>query len=175
MISIFVFQYFLYNYARFGSPFDTGYSYLPLEGLLKERFLEGMFSVNHFWFNLKIFLFQLPEFTSKFPFLKFDPIGLSIIVSSSFLLFIIKSDIRKNLPLFFASSLVFLPQLFYYNTGWWQFGYRFILDVLPFLMLMLGSLTFTRKESRILIFLILVSIYVNYAGLFLNRVWYMGA
>jgi hypothetical protein len=50
----------------------------------------------------------------------------------------------RNLAL--AAFFVALPNLFYQNTGWAQFGWRFALDFMPFLfaMLAVGSRHFTK-------------------------------
>ena len=31
-----------------------------------------------------------------------------------------------------------IPDLLYYNTGWVQYGYRFLLDFLPFLLILVA-------------------------------------
>jgi hypothetical protein len=39
-----------------------------------------------------------------------------------------------------ALVLLLIPLVTYYNTGWWQFGYRFSLDFMaPVLLLVVGA------------------------------------
>src|SRR6185436_9785862 len=40
--------------------------------------------------------------------------------------------------LWITVALVAIPTFFYQNSGWVQFGYRFCLDYLPFLILLLA-------------------------------------
>lgn len=165
ILSLFVLQYLIYNYLRFGNPFDTGYQYIQLGGILKERFSNGgLFSFNHFPFNLYVFLFQPPIFISHFPYLKFDPQGLALIFTSPFLFYAFKNSFKKTIHILIACILVFLPQLFYYNTGWCQFGYRFILDILPFLILLVGYIKFNKKDYYLLLVLVFYSIIINGLG-----------
>ena len=58
--------------------------------------------------------------------------------------------------------IISIPLLMYQNTGWEQFGYRFILDVLPYLILILvtSKLAVTKRFKT----LILVGVIVNAIG-----------
>lgn len=38
-----------------------------------------------------------------------------------------------------STTLIAAPDLLYYNTGWYQFGYRFALDFIPFLLLLTAA------------------------------------
>jgi peptidoglycan/LPS O-acetylase OafA/YrhL len=54
---------------------------------------------------------------------------------------------------------------FYHNTGSWQMGYRFLLDfLLPVLLLM--GLGIGKRPSWILIALVILSIIINVAGIY---------
>jgi len=39
------------------------------------------------------------------------------------------------------------PLLTYYNTGWWQFGYRFSLDFMPVVVILLAIAAGERLRS----------------------------
>lgn len=56
-----------------------------------------------------------------------------------------------------AVALVLVPFMAYYNTGWYQFGYRFALDFMPVLIILLAmglerfQASFGRTAPRVLI------------------------
>jgi hypothetical protein len=53
--------------------------------------------------------------------------------------------------------------LLYFNTGWYQFGYRFVLDFLPFALL-LTTLGMRAKPGRVEKLLIVLSVAINIWG-----------
>jgi hypothetical protein len=61
------------------------------------------------------------------------------------------------------SALRLVPLLTYYNTGSWQFGYRFSLDfIIPVMMVLaIGAGT---KVSRVMKALIILSVAINAIG-----------
>ncbi len=84
-----------------------------------------------------------PERERRIPFpVRFDPWGTGIWAVSPVLLFCLRPPPRDGFWVYGAAWLstlaVALPNLLYYNTGWYQFGYRFALDVLPFLLVLLA-------------------------------------
>lgn len=88
-------------------------------------------------------LLAMSERTRGFPFpVKFDPWGTGIWAVSPVLLFCLRPPPQDGLRAFGAAWLSALtiagPNLLYYNTGWYQFGYRFALDFLPLLLVPLA-------------------------------------
>ncbi|HEV7216842.1 MAG TPA: hypothetical protein VGP33_17180, partial [Chloroflexota bacterium] len=80
---------------------------------------------------------------SSLPFpITFDPWGTGLWAVSPLLFLALRLPRRPDLPLWLAAWLsvigVAVPDLFYYNTGWGQYGYRFLLDFAPFLMVVLA-------------------------------------
>lgn len=138
--------YLVFNWARFGNPFDTGYRYLQLSGFLLARFLDhGLFSARYVLFNA-LYLF-VQGFHVNFGGNRsllvqgMDGFGTSLVAGSPFLLAALAARWRK--PLLWAAwvsvALCLTPQLFYYNNGWWQInGQRFAMDYLPVLMILAG-------------------------------------
>ncbi|MBI3973945.1 MAG: hypothetical protein HY332_21920 [Chloroflexi bacterium] len=78
---------------------------------------------------------------NPFP-VQFDPWGTGIWAVSPVLLFALRPPLHGQRALALAAWLsvlaVALPNLLYYNTGWYQFGYRFSLDFTPFLLVLLA-------------------------------------
>ncbi len=151
------------NQARFGNPFEFGHSYLI--GPAGERIkAHGLFAYHYLWWNLSTMLCGLPKLLDHFPFLAYDPNGMSIFITTPVLLWLLWPRQRPWLyPLLWATAVAgLLPGLFYQNSGYVQFGYRFALDVMPYLIMLLacGGLVLNRRIK----ILILVSVAVNLAG-----------
>ncbi len=134
-----------YNFARFGSPFEFGYSlqalYYPELIRLREQ---GLMSIMHVLPNLYYLLLALPVIvtsgaTLTFPFFKPDPWGMSIFITSPyfFQLFFFRYRSALSRYLFLTILVVLTPLLLYYGIGFRQFGYRYALDFLPLLFYLL--------------------------------------
>lgn len=154
-----------YNYFRFDNVLETGYQYANTVYLGGKNMPE--FSPQYIPRNINIFLFKKFDFINRFPFLKPDPQGLSIFLTSPFLIYALVA--RKNkftLALWLAVFLISLVTFTYFLTGWYQFGYRFMLDFLPFLII-LAALGIERSRLLSLkIFLISSSIIFNLLGVY---------
>jgi hypothetical protein len=143
-VSVFVLTYLVYNYARFGNLFDTGYSHILYIGVLKERVDEfGVFSTKYFLFNLYTVLvkgFNI-EFHGKsyLNITDMDLWGTSLLAASPFLVASIKSSWPKvlNISAWSTIILILMGQLFYHNNGFHQINTaRFTLDFLPLLLVL---------------------------------------
>jgi hypothetical protein len=138
--------YLAFNWARFGDPLDTGYKYLQLGGFLQARFFDyGLFSTRYVLFNtLYLFVqgFHVNYGGNRSLLVQgMDGFGTSLVAASPFLLAALAA--RWTKPLLWAAwisvALCLVPQLFYYNNGWWQInGQRFAMDYLPLLMILAG-------------------------------------
>ncbi len=133
----------LYNVARFHSLSETGYDLQDLgPGLLMARSY-GLFSLVHLPGNLYYFLLAVPwpafrdhvSHVLAFPFLIPDPWGMSIFITSPYLLLLFFGSSRTNEQrgLWVAIIITAIPILLYYGIGFTQFGYRYALDFFPFL------------------------------------------
>jgi hypothetical protein len=136
-----------YNYARFGSITEHGYSMqIILEPLLTARDY-GLFNPIHIPGNLYYFLLStpLPVFKDnishvlKFPFLANNPWGMSIFITSPylFLLFFQKHKDAESKLIWITVGIVALIIFSNYGIGYRQFGYRYSLDFLPWLFFLL--------------------------------------
>jgi len=138
----------IYNYARFGNPFDQGYAgqIIP-EAAAKARSI-GLFSLQHVPANLyALFLASpVPIFRADgapvltFPFFAANPWGMSLFVTAPWLVVVFFGlhyrDARSRW-IFLTVCVIALPLLFYYAVGYRQFGYRYSLDFLPLLLYLL--------------------------------------
>ena len=128
-----------YNWARFGDPLELGYRYMQLEKLLERIVREhGHFNLIYLGDNLYYALLDLPTIAPHWPYLRMDGWGLSIFLSTPALMYLFAAPYRERLAqaAALAAILVIVPSLLYYNTGYLQAGYRYLLDVLPFLIIL---------------------------------------
>lgn len=141
--------FFAYNQVRFGTPFESGYALATLPGFLERQREEGLFSLAHVPMNLDYFLFHLPYVIPTFPFLRPDGLGLSVLITSPGLLFATRADWRdrRSRLMLGAAVLVLIPTLLYYGGGWLQYGYRYFLDSVPFVIGLCGLAA--AREGRI--------------------------
>jgi hypothetical protein len=152
-----------YNLARWGQPLEFGHSYLAVR---QQQQMEtwGMFNLHYLSRNLAVAGALLPQFSASSPFVSISGHGLAIWFTTPLLFLLLWPKHRGPLhrPLWITVACVALPSLLYQNSGWLQFGYRFSLDymVLLFLLLAVGGRPFRRLAKA----LIVVGIVVNLFG-----------
>ncbi len=153
-----------YNLARFGSPMEFGHTYLQ-EGQRPAIREHGLMSG---WFlgpNLSAALINPPVITfESAPWIRITRHGLGLLWTTPALFLVLGSPRKTWLfrALLATAFVVSLPGLFYQNTGWEQFGYRFGLDWLPFVVVAfaIGDRPLTWRVKA----LIAVGIVVNVFG-----------
>jgi len=130
----------LMNYFRFDNPFEFGHSFLA-DGTRNSIRNHGLFSM---WFakdNLGAMLTNPPVIDGNSPFIHITRHGLGLLWTSPFLLMVLWPRVRnafvRNLALTAVVIMVILSM--YQNTGWAQFSYRFGLDFLPYVILMIAA------------------------------------
>jgi hypothetical protein len=128
-----------YNWVRFASPLETGYSLQIQPPALQEARLAGMSSLQHLPKDLYYFLIAAPDMVGGeqapvvgFPWLVPSPWGMGIIFVAPWLLTGLWARGRTAAALA-TGGLVLLPGLLQIGGGWVQFGNRYSLDALPFL------------------------------------------
>ena len=152
-----------YNYARFGEALEFGHRYLEVRQQHQMETI-GMFSFDYLSRNLAVAFTLLPEFQSKAPYVSISGHGLAMWFTTPLLFWVLWPK-RKNplhRPLWITVALVAIPTLLYQNSGWFQFGYRFSLDYLPFLILLIA--VGGRPLGRAARGLILAGIIINLFG-----------
>ena len=128
----------LYNLVRFGSPLESGYglAILQSEALIAAR-QAGVFSLRHVGDNLAILVGGGFDTRARFPYLIPSRAGHSILLTSPALLAAVNAGFRDRTAqvLWAAAVLVLVPLLLYYGGGGFAtYGYRYIMDVVPFLL-----------------------------------------
>ncbi len=133
---------------RFGTPFESGYALATLPPFLEAQRAKGLFSIAHIPMNLDYFLLHLPRPIPKPPFFQPDGLGMSVFITSPGLLFATQADWRRPRAwwLLGAAVAVLVPTLLYYGGGWLQYGYRYFLDSVPFVMALCGLAAVSRGE-----------------------------
>jgi hypothetical protein len=164
----------LYNYLRFNDFLETGYSFQRVieYSLFKAREY-GLFSLIHLPGNLYYLLLATPEPVFRdgfshvlvYPFVKLNPWGMSIFITSPYLLYLFKFKYKNIVSqlLLLTIFVIAIPVLLYYGIGFYQFGYRYAFDFIPFLFFLFireyndkyGKLSYGIK------FLILISAMFN--------------
>ena len=152
----------IYNHVRFGSPTEFGHSYLEVRQQAQiEHF--GLASYHYLARNLAVALTLLPELFSHPPYLQISGHGLALWVTTPILLLVLWPRTKNPLhrPLWLTVAAVALPSLLYQNSGWVQFGYRFSLDYLVFLVMLLaiGGRPLTRIAKALIVLGILINLF----------------
>jgi hypothetical protein len=169
-----------YNYLRFHSFLETGYSYHIAQPFpLSKNFEYGEISLIHIPANLYSFLIMPPEpilyyskgFVLRFPYLKANPWGMAIwFTSPLFLLLLYFKKNKYSLSSAIAAVSLAIPLFTYFSVGFAQFGYRYALDFLPFLFLLLIP-SLSPKLSKTAITLITIGVIFN--CLYITSLWGM--
>lgn len=155
-----------YNQARFGNPFDFGYETAQVNPRLQTDLAEyGQFHPHYIPRNLRAMLLALPVWDAEARRPTVDGDGLSLLLTTPAIIYIAAARKRDPLTLgaWAALGLLLVPLLLYYNTGWWQFGYRFSLDFMIPVMVLL-ALGLRSPLSRLARGLILAGVLVNLYG-----------
>ncbi|HBQ50954.1 TPA: hypothetical protein DD690_03155 [Candidatus Daviesbacteria bacterium] len=161
-----------YNYLRFGTIFDVGYSLLPIFN--EPWYKYGLFSIRYLPLHLKEVFTSLPAFSKNPPFIIPSIYIMAIWFTTPAFLLIIKAKFKTKLALasLIAVIIIALPGLLHGNNGSTQFGYRFALDFMPFLLLLMASGIINRFNWQVKL-LIILSVLVNLWGVimisFLNK------
>jgi hypothetical protein len=161
-----------YNYIRFNDILDFGYLTENvadfMAGDLKKY---GTFNTHFIRRNLQVMFLGLPEW---------DPIcrrvvpqqqGMSMFLATPALVYLVKSLRRSPWVLGAWGAVLALIAMIstYYNTGAWQFGYKYMLDfAVPVVMLL--ALAAGKRVSWLFRILIFLSIAINIIGV----LWWYG-
>jgi hypothetical protein len=124
----------LYNFARFDSVLETGYGLQPPgPGDFPSTSLANVLP------HLNLFLFGPPALSDKFPFVITQAIGMSVFLLSPWLCYLgsLKLD-RVYFAALVNCLVVLVAVLAWRSTGQFQLGYRFSLDFLPVLIVLIA-------------------------------------
>lgn len=142
--------YMIYNQVRFGTPMETGYSYIKVANpehwtLINHRLNNiGLFSKDYVLFNafyLFIQGFHLdwggPDMLTP---LRLDPMGTSLLAASPFVLLAVFMPLRRTIVIGgLCAATILGVTLFYHGNGFSQYNtQRFVLDWMPVLFYVLA-------------------------------------
>jgi hypothetical protein len=148
-----------YNFARFHSIFDFGYSRIPK--LLNEPWYQhGLFSLHAIPWNVHKMLFEGFGDSPIFPYVRLYPFGCSIFLSSPFLFLLFREGGKYKLLCWGVIALLTLVLWSHGNPGGWQFSYRYAIILLPWMFLLLVG-NGPAKISAIEVSLFIVSVAIN--------------
>jgi hypothetical protein len=156
----------IYNWVRFADPFEFGYRTANVaEKLVDDLRTYGQFHLHYAPKNFWAMLLAGPQWDDALNFWKPDPEGMSLLLTTPALIYLGRAPMRTPLALaaWVALGLLLIPLLLYYNTGWWQFGYRFSLDFMVPVMVLLALGVKERISLRMRL-LILLGIVANLYG-----------
>ena len=152
----------LYNYARFHSFTDFGYARIP--GVLEEPWYKhGIFSIHAIPGNVYAMLVEPWERISKFPHLVPTGFGGSILLSCPFLILLFRfgaKDATLKLLAWAAVGLLTLILWLHGNPGGWQISYRYAMELLPWMFLILLENS-PKKITPLEVILFLASVAIN--------------
>lgn len=172
--------YAYYNFARFGNIFDDGRYYMYLNYVNSATpytfarighpgFVTNMLDLRNIPLNLYTLFLMPPVFSAHFPFVTPSPYGLSIILISPLFFYAIsaKRDFLTKVS-WLAVLLIATGDFLWFAQGWVQFGYRYLLDFIPYLMILVAR--GIGEFSDFKLFLLVWSVIVNAWGALYLRV-----
>jgi hypothetical protein len=172
-----------YNYARFHDPFNSGYQavyetyvnsdikYSYYRSLFPDAPQFKLFDVRNIPIHLYTLFLMPPQFHADWTVFRPSPYGMSVLLTSPAFVyaFLVKRKTVLKPACWLAIGLVSALLFMHYSQGWVQFGYRFLLDFAPFLLI-LTALGFDDNTSpahrRIQVDLVAISIVVCFWGNF---------
>lgn len=163
-----------YNYARFGDFLEQGYGMQITAGAFDDNLKRSLFALHHTPGNLYYMLLATPQpvfvegsHVLASPFIKADPWGISIFLTAPYLILVFGlkyKDIFSKL-LLVTVAIICIPIITYYGIGWYQFGFRYALDFLPFLFFALiyeYRKTHEKLPTRLLILFLISAVFNLY-------------
>ncbi len=135
VLSLFFIIYCSYNFLRFGSILENGYTLIP--GILQEPWFDhGQFSLSYIPKHLELLFLKLPTLLPDFPYIRPSWAGMAIWISTPTFIFALFARLKNkiNLLAWVSILLIGFVNFSYGSTGFSQFGYRYAVDFYPFLI-----------------------------------------
>ena len=148
------------NYARFDNPFEFGHKLLKVRWTGRiERW--GLFNYHYLARNLATAFTLLPWISTSKPYIQISNHGLALWFTTPVLLYILWPTVRTRFytALAVTAAVTAVPSLLYQNSGWVQYGYRFALDYMPFLILLIAASG--RRFGKLFLTLCAFSVVIN--------------
>ncbi len=132
----------LYNLARFGDPLEFGYGLIRNvwgESVLDEPWYhDGIVSLSYLPGGVYAMLLRGLEFQDEFPWVYGSIAGASVLLTMPVLWWVVEARGQLAVVAGITAVLVMVPNILHGNPGFSQIGYRYILDALPLLWLLLA-------------------------------------
>lgn len=132
------------NHVRFESLTEFGHTFLA-EGRLGRVQRYGLFNFHFLSKNLSAMFTLMPKIQPLEPYVQISKHGMSLLVTTPALVWLLWPRPRESAADKFwyricwaTVTVVAIPHLLYQNTGYEQFGYRFSMDYLPYLIVLLA-------------------------------------
>lgn len=173
----------VHNVLRFGKALEFGHSYLQtMQADNIQRF--GLMNYQYLSRNLSAALTLLPKLLPQPPYVQVSYHGVSLLLTTPALLYLLWPERDQAVPeererarelrwlLWLAVLPVALAGLLYQNTGYIQFGYRFCLDYLLVLVLLLKLGSARAAQTWLFRVLVVLGVAVNLFGaVTFGRMW----
>ena len=154
-----------YNFARFHSIFDFGYTHIP-EVHEEPWYEHGLFSIQAVPWNIYTMLFQGFASLSYFPYIEPNGFGCSIFLASPFLCLLFREGGKYKIAAWVAIAVLTLVLWCHGNPGSWQFSYRYAMILFPWMFLLLTG-NGPPRLTMIEVSLFTVSIAINALAMWL--------
>ncbi|HEX8537867.1 MAG TPA: hypothetical protein VF664_10430 [Cystobacter sp.] len=154
-----------YNFYRFGSLTEFGHRFLYNNRVNVDIDRLGLFNSAYLARNLEAAFLKLPGLSGSPPRLTYDPHGLTLLLTLPLLVFLLmpKRKPRLHWPVWLTVAVTALPGLFYQNTGYMQFGFRFSIDYTPYLLLLFAIGGWSLRNRAVLV-TVALGVMVNFWG-----------
>ena len=154
-----------YNYLRFGVPYDISYSLLPIFN--EPWYQYGLFNIRYVPIHLQEIFTAIPTLQLSWPYFIPSLHIMALWFVTPALLLIVFARFKKRIALSCVLSVLVmsLPGLFHGSNGFTQFGFRFALDYLPFLIILI-ALGMRDRIRWYAVLLFLMSLIVNGWGIY---------
>ncbi len=161
-----------YNFARFHSIFDFGYSHIP-EVLQEPWYRHGLFSLHAIPWNIHKMLFEGFGDIPDFPYFRLYPFGCSIFLASPFLFLLFRVVGSYKAVCLIAIGLLTFALWSHGNPGGWQFSYRYGIILLPWMFLLLvgnGPARISVIEASLFLVSVVINAIATYQFLWTNEI-----
>jgi hypothetical protein len=166
-IALIGFAFLWYNHTRFGSIFEFGYTAMNIgEPARSDIRTYGQFNFRYLSRNLDVMFLRLPHPKPACGFFTADTEGMSLFVATPAFIYLLGAFKRKAwvVAAWTTSILLFIPLALYFTTGIFQFGYRYVLDmIIPLIALLAVSMSREKLPLHVKV-VVLAGILVNYWG-----------
>lgn len=163
-----------YNRVRFNSFSETGIRYNVMNLHFKNNFQKfGTFNIRYLPHNFFYTFLNPLALQPYFPYIDPNPEGNSIFFTSP-LFFILLTPLFKKVKIKRKTSiflrvllgsvlLTIFPVLLNFGSGWFQFGSRYLLEVVPLAIILL-AIILPAVPKRLFFALLIISIIINSLG-----------